>query len=724
MADKNIFVKDKTYTKTPTVFQMEATECGAASLAMIMSYYGREIPLEQMRVETGVSRDGSKASNIVKAAKKLGMDAKGYRYSLRKLVEEAKVPCIIHWNFNHFVVFEGKKGNFYYLNDPAGGRRKLTEQELDEGYTGITIQFQKNEEFKKERNKRTLLHFIKDRLKGQGASILSLLLIGIFLVVPGIMMPVFSEVFIDDILIGHITSWFMQFLLLMGMTIAFQGFFTYLKSTLLLKLQNKLALISAHGFISHLLRLPMAFYEQRSVGDLSGRVENNNSVSVFLAGDLGETVLNIFVSCFYLILLLLYSPTLTLIGVVGAAINILLMKLSSSKLEDMSKKMQQDKGKLYGVFYTGVSITSTLKASGVENEYVGRIMGNYGKVATKGQEMSKTQEILNSIPEISKNTTNVLVLMVGGLLVIKGKLSVGQLVAYTSLLASFIIPINSLVGFIQKIQTMKTDMGRVEDIQRYEADKITSDDKEMAQVDRKLYGNVDINDISFGYSILDKPLIQDFNFKLSAGKSIAFVGASGSGKSTVSKILSGLYRPWTGEVLLDGIPMDQVPQEVMSISVSTVSQQVMLFSGSIRDNLTMWNKHILESDIIQAAKDACIHDVIVKKPGAYDYVLSEGGTNLSGGQRQRLEIARALVTNPSILIMDEATSALDPLVEKEIVDNIKRRGCTCIIVAHRLSAIRDCDEIIVMDNGRIVQRGSHEELAVQPGHYQNLIKNI
>ncbi len=722
--DKTIFNKTKSYVKTPTVFQMEATECGAASLSMIFAYYGKEIPLEQMRIETGVSRDGSKASNIVRAAKRLGLKAKGYRYSLRKLVEEASVPCVIHWNFNHFVVFEGKKGKYYYLNDPAGGRRKLTKEELDQGYTGITIQFKRGPGFQKERQKRTLLRFIQRRLEGQTMAVVSLLVIGLFLVVPGIMMPVFSEVFIDDILIGQTTSWFMQFLILMGATIAFQAFFTYLKSALLLKLQNKLALVSAHKFISHMLRLPMAFYDQRNVGDLSGRVENNNNVSMFLAGDLGETILNIFVSCFYLILLLLYSPLLTLIGVAGAAVNILLMMLSASKLEDMSKKMQQDTGKMYGVFYTGVSITSTLKASGAENEYVGRIIGNYGKVAEKSQEMSRTQEILNSIPEISKNTTNVLVLMAGGILVIGGSVSVGQLVAYTSLLGSFIVPINSLVGFIQKIQTMKTDMGRVEDIQNYKIDLAKDKGQKKVPLDRKLSGNVDMNDVSFGYSILEKPLVENFSFHLTAGRSIAFVGASGSGKSTVSKILSGLYQPWSGEVLLDGIPMNQIPPEVLSISVSTVSQQVMLFSGTIRDNLTMWNRHILESDIIKAAKDACIHDVITRKPGAYDYVLAEGGSNLSGGQRQRLEIARALVTSPSVLIMDEATSALDPLVEKEIVDNIKRRGCTCVIVAHRLSAIRDCDEILVMDNGRIVQRGTHEELAKQEGHYQRLIKNI
>lgn len=723
MSEKELFQKQKNYVKTPTVFQMEATECGAASLAMIFAHFGKEIPLEQMRIETGVSRDGSKASNIVLAAKRLGLEAKGYRYSLRKLKEVASLPCLIHWNFNHFVVYEGKKGNYHYLNDPAEGRRRLTEEELDSGYTGITIQFEKKEGFQKERKKRTLFNFIRARLKGQALAIAGLLLIGIFLVVPGLMMPVFSSVFIDEILVGKTTSWFMKFLILMCATIGFQLFFTYLKSALLLKLQNKLALVSAYGFISHMFRLPMNFFDQRNVGDLSGRVENNNNVSVFLAGELGETVLNIFVSAFYLVLLLLYSPLLTLIGVAGAVINILLMKLSAGKLEDMSKKMQQDIGKMCGVFYTGISITSTLKASGVENDYVSRIMGYYSKSAGKGQEMAKTQEMLNAIPEISKSATNVLVLMLGGILVIRGSLTAGQLVAYTSLLASFVMPINSLVGFIQKIQTMKTDMGRVEDIQKYKEDPVYDAAMKKAEMDKKLSGRVSLHQVSFGYSILEPPLVEGFDFELSTGKSIAFVGASGSGKSTVSKIVSGLYQPWGGEVLYDDIPMKQIPAEVLNISLSTVSQQVVLFAGSIRDNLTMWNRHIMESDMVKAAKDACIHDIITQKPGAYDYMLSEGGNNLSGGQRQRLEIARALVTNPSILIMDEATSALDPLVEKQIVDNIKRRGCTCVIVAHRLSAIRDCDEILVMSEGKIVQRGTHAQLAEVEGHYRKLIQN-
>ena len=381
------------------------------------------------------------------------------------------------------------------------------------------------------------------------------------------------------------------------------------------------------------------------------------------------------------------------------------------------------KRKMIGSVFAGLNITSTLKASGAENEYVGRIQGYYAKTILLEQQLGKRQQILNAIPEVAGEISNIVVMMVGGILVINGNMTAGMLVAYTSLLSSFTEPVNQLVGFIQKIQTLKADMSRVEDIMKYEEDEKFSK-QEVVTMTTKLTGEIELKNISFGYSILEKPLVEDFNFYLPCGSSIAFVGASGCGKSTVSKIVSGLYMPWSGEVLMDNINSRQIPKEIMSSSVSTVSQSITLFSGTIRDNLTMWNRNVLDEDIVKAAKDACIHEVITSKPGAYDFVLSEGGTNLSGGQRQRLEIARALVTNPSILIMDEATSALDPIVEKEIIDNIKRRGCTCLIVAHRLSAIRDCDEIIVMERGKIVQRGTHTELASKEGHYQRLIQNI
>lgn len=714
--------KNNTRVKTPTIYQMEATECGAASLTMVFGYYGKFLPLEQMRIETGVSRDGCNAKNILRAARKFGMEAKGYKKSLEGLLE-MEAPCIIHWNFNHFVVWEGVQGKYAYINDPAMGRRKLTMEELDDCYTGVVLAFQPTESFEKSKKKKTLMSFIKKRLKGQTGTITALFTIGLLMVFPGMVIPVFSQFFIDEIISAGHDDWMSVFLAVMAFTVLFKQGLTYYRGMLLQRFQNKMALTSAHEFLSHMFRLPMSFFDQRYSGDLAQRVDNNNNVSTFLAGELAETVLNIFVAAFYLILLLVYSPLLTLIGVFNVVFNLVVVKLSSNSISSMTMKFQQDQGKLVGSLFAGLNITATLKASGAESGYVSRIQGNYAKTTLLEQKIGKRQEILNAIPTAANEITSVLVLMLGGLLVIKGNLTAGMLVAYTSLLDSFTDPVNKLVQFVQKIQTLKADMSRVEDIMKYEEDGKFKETKKVPMT-MKLEGVVDLEDISFGYSILENPLVEGFNFHLNSGSSIAFVGASGCGKSTVSKIVSGLYLPWGGEVRMDGVPVANIPKEILSSSISTVSQEITLFSGTIKDNLTMWNKSVMDVDIVKAAKDACIHDVITSKPGAYDFKLAEGGSNLSGGQRQRLEIARALVTNPSILIMDEATSALDPVVEKEIIDNIKRRGCTCVIVAHRLSAIRDCDEIIVMDRGKIVQRGTHEELAEVDGHYQRLIQNI
>lgn len=712
----------KSYAKTPTIFQMEATECGAASLAMVLSYFGRHIPLEQMRIETGVSRDGCNAGNIVLAAQKFGLEAHGYRKDLDALFT-MPVPAIIHWNFNHFVVWEGRKGDDCYINDPAMGRRKLTMQDMDDCFTGIILTFKPTDSFEKSKQERTLFAFIKERLKGQYSALAALVITGLFLVIPGLLTPVFTQIFIDDILLGGNYGWMSVLIAVMAGTMLITAFLTYFRGRMLLKLQRKLTLISSHGMLTHMLRLPAGFFEQRYAGDLSQRVTNNNDVNVFLAGDLAETVLNIFVAAFYLILLFIYSPLLTVIGVICIAIELTVTGLLTKSMKDYSQKAQMESGKLKGNLFSGLSITPTLKASGTENEFVGRLLGNYAKSIDMQEKLGARQEFINAIPALSEQLLTIITLIIGGIQIIKGNMTAGMLIGYTGLQAAFVMPINELTGFMQLIQTARANMASVDDILRYKADdkyEVT----EYADIKGKLDGKVELKDVSFGYNILEDPLVSGFSFTLPAGSSIAFVGMSGSGKSTVSKICSGLYSPWSGQVLLDGVPMNKILPEVIASSVATVSQDITLFSGTVKENLTMWNKYIDDDDIIRAAKDACIHDVINAKPGAYDFMLTENGDNLSGGQKQRLEIARALTLSPSVLIMDEATSALDPIVEKQIIDNIKRRGCTCIIVAHRLSAIRDCDEIIVMDQGKIVQRGTHDELKKVEGHYQKLIQNI
>ena len=711
------------YKKTPTIFQMEATECGAASLSMIFGYFGKFLPLEQMRIETGVSRDGCNAGNIMRAAKRYGLECRGFRREPEAL-REIETPCIIHWNFNHFVVFEGFKGKYAYLNDPALGRRRLTMEELDEGFTGVVLTFKLTDAFQKEKKQNTTWSMIGARLKGQYHVLFKLFYVGLLLVFPGLVLPVLSQMFIDDILIGGYTDWVTKILVSMGCLVVMKAGLHYFRDLVLQKLSSKMTLMSGMDFLNHMLRLPMSFFDQRYAGDLVNRMQNNTQVSAFLAGELAETVLNILVAAFYLIILFVYSPVMTLIGLLNVAVCIGVMLLSKRYISDAAIKQQMSGGKLYGAVCAGLNITDTLKASGAENEYVSRILGFQVKDANLQQEQTRFQRIISAIPGAAGNITDVLHLLVGGILVINGGLSMGMLAAFCSLFDSFIEPVNSLVNFVQKIQTLKASINRVEDVQKYPQDERYETPDGAVKSHKKLGGDIELQDISFGYSTLKPPLVENFSFHLNSGETIAFVGPSGCGKSTVSKMISGLYRPWGGSILMDGKPMEQIPRQCLNASIATVSQNITLFTGSIRDNLTMWNNAILEEDMIAAAKDACIHDFIMSCPGGYDYSLTENATNISGGQRQRLEIARALATKPSVLIMDEATSALDPIVEKQVMDNIKRRGCTCVIVAHRLSTIRDCNQIVVMRQGKIIQRGNHRSLMAEDGFYRNFVQNL
>ena len=710
-----------TFHKTPSVFQMEATECGAASLAMIFAYFGKYVPLEKMRVETGVSRDGCNAANIMRAAKRFGLDCHGYRKEIDAL-KTIKTPCIIHWNFNHFVVFEGIRGKNVYINDPAIGRRKLTWDELDDCFTGVVLTFEKTPAFKTEKKKSGLLQFVAKNLKGQYGVLFKLFYIGLLLVFPGLVLPILSQMFMDDVLINGYTDWLTKILIAMGLLLLMKAGLSYYRSTLLQKLKSKMTLLSGHRFLKHMFRLPVSFFDQRYAGDLVGRMDNQIAVNEFLAGELAETALNILVAIFYLIILILYSPVMTLIGLANTGILLLIVFFSNKVVSSISMKMQITGGKLYGTVCAGLSIVDTIKASGAEAAYTERVQGYQAKNAALEQELGKFQQLIGVVPEAAGAITDVLLLLVGGKLVIEGKITMGMLVAFNSLFDSFSEPINQLVSFVRKIQTMKANINRVEDIMKHDIEKVKKTDKKSNAV-TKLNGDVALESVSFGYSKLKPPLIQDFAFRLNSGEMIAFVGASGSGKSTVAKIVSGLYHPWEGRVLLDGQDMEQIPDSTIHASVSTVDQNISIFSGTIRDNITMWNSAVLESDIDKATKDACIYDFIMGLPGGYDYMLTEGATNLSGGQRQRLEIARALVTQPTILIMDEATSALDPITEKKILDNVKRRGCTCVIVAHRLSAFRDANIIVVMKNGQVVETGSHEQLLSQAGYYRDLVQS-
>lgn len=709
--------------RTPTVIQMEAMECGAASLAMILEYYGLTVPLEELRVACGVSRDGVKASNIVRAARKLGLEAKGYRRE-PFLLHDLQAPMIVHWNFNHFLVLEGMKGNKVYLNDPASGRRKVTREEFDEAFTGVVLAFKPGEGFKPGGVKHSTFASLRSRFQDVRA-LLFVVLAGIFLVLPGLATPIFSKVFVDNILIAELDGWLRP--LLLGMVIAalLKGFLTWLQQVCLLRYRTKIAVSESSKYIGWLLQMPMVFFSQRMAGDLGKRVRNNDRVAQLLTGKLATSLLSMFTVVFYLALMLFFDVTLTIIGFSITSINLILLKWVARAREDQNLNLMMEMGKVYGTGASGILMVESLKASGAESDFFSKWAGYHAKLVNSSQKLGRLNYVVNVAPPILGQLNTTVILALGALKVMNGDMSVGMLVAFQSLMASFVLPFHNLVSLAGELQEARGTMAQLDDVYGQKRDP-SFENRFWAEskTPSKLSGGLEIRNVSFGYSQLEPPLIQDFSLKMRPGSRIALVGRSGSGKSTVARLIAGLYEPWSGEILFDGKRRMDYPRETIVNSVVMVDQQITLFEGTIRDNLTMWDYTIPESHLIEAAEDAQIHHDISSRPGAYGGKVAESGKNFSGGQRQRLEIARGLALNPSILILDEATSALDAQTENAIDSRLRRRRCTCLIVAHRLSTIRDCDEIIVMDRGKIAQRGTHEALLAEPGVYAQLIKTM
>lgn len=707
--------------KVPVILQLEALECGAASLAMIMAYYNKWIPLEQVRADCGVSRDGSNAKNILLAARSYGMTAKGYRYEPDALKEKGKFPCIIHWNFNHFVVLNGFRKNKAVINDPARGLVEISMEEFDQSFTGICIMLEPAEGFVQDGKKKSMRGFVQKQLKGTGAEMLFTVLVSLITTLIGVINPAFSRVFMDRLITGQNPAWIYPFFLFLIAFALIQIILSCMQALYSLKIEGKLAIRANVRYMWHVLRMPLEFFGQRMTGDIAARKSTNESIAKTLINTLAPTVLNMIMMVIYLVVILRYSVVLTLIGIGGMVINIIVNQYISGKRINISRVQIRDRAKLASTTVAGIEMIETIKASGAENGFFEKWSGYQASVNTQNVKTLRLNRYYGLIPELVSSMADMLILALGLYLIIQGRFSVGMLFAFQTMLHSFMAPVTELANAGTTIREMRTNMERIEDVMEYPTDVAYMNEKTENISYDKLTGKVELKNVTFGYSRLAPPLIENFSMTLEAGQKVAFVGSSGCGKSTLSKLISGLYQPWSGEILFDGKPISEINRNIFTGSLAVVDQDITLFEDTIANNIKMWDSAIEDYEMILASRDASLHEDIMQRDGGYQYKMMEGGKDFSGGQRQRMEIARVLAQDPTIIIMDEATSALDAKTEYEVVKAIKDRGITCIVIAHRLSTIRDCDEIIVMEQGKIVERGKHEELMAKHGKYEELI---
>ncbi|MCR5788857.1 MAG: NHLP family bacteriocin export ABC transporter peptidase/permease/ATPase subunit [Lachnospiraceae bacterium] len=712
----------KGLAKVPFIMQMEALECGAACLAMVLAYYGKWVPLEQVRRDCGVSRDGSNGRSILLAARSYGLTAKGYRFEPDYLRDNGTFPCIAHWDFNHFVVVNGFKKDKVYLNDPARGTYAVSMEEFDEKFTGLCMMFSPSESFIADGEKKSTITFARKRLAGCGIAIAFVVATSIISSLIGIIDPVFSRIFMDRLLPGKDPSWCIPFILLLSAFGLIKIVMQLIQAIYSRRIDGRMSVYGATSYMWKVLNLPMDFFSQRYAGDILSRRAGNASISHSLIYTFAPLFLNAFMMIFYLVVMFRNSVILSLVGISSIVINMFIANIISKKRINLSRARMRDAGKLSSCTTAGIEMIETIKASGAEEGYFRKWAGYQAGVNTAKVRFLKLDQYLGNIPGLVSTVTNTLILMIGVYLTMRGRFTIGMITAFQGFLGSFSAPASSFISSGQTLQELRTDMERIEDVMEYKSDENSALRLNPENTSyKKLKGNVEMRNVTFGYSRLDAPLIKDFSLKLSPGSRVAFVGASGCGKSTLSKLLSGLCKPWEGEILFDGKPIYEIDRSVFTGSLAVVDQDIIMFEDTISSNIRMWDKTIEDFEVIMAAKDAQIHNDIIQRENGYDHKMIEGGNDFSGGQKQRMEIARVLAQDPTIVILDEATSALDAKTEYEVVNAIRERGITCIVIAHRLSTIRDCDEIIVLDHGEVVERGRHEELYAKNGYYKELV---
>ncbi len=705
----------------PTVIQMESVECGAASLAMILGYYGRYVPLEELRRVCGVSRDGSRASMLVHAARNYGLVAKGIQTEAETLVTMTR-PAIVFWAFQHFMVVErivtSRGRHVVQVNDPASGPRQISWDEFDTGFTGVVLTFEPGPDFQRGGDPDSVGMALWQRRLPTGRALPLVLLASLLLVLPGLVVPALGKVFIDRVLGAGDTGFLAPVALAMVVAAVATVVLTSVQRHYLLRLELRLSLVSSARFVRRLLRVPIDFYLQRRPAEVAQRVAANDTVAQLLSRDLAVTVVDLVLVVFYAVLLVRYDPLLGIIGIVLAGLNIGVLRLVARRRTDAVAALRADRGNLTATTFHTLQMIETVKASGAEPDSFARWSGFLAKTVSAKQRLGVPSAVLTVAPPLIAAVNSGLVLLIGGLRAVDGAITIGILMAFQTLLVGLSRPVTALTNLGSRLQDITADVRRLYDVERYPI----PDPPATTEVSRaRLNGHLRLDDVTFGYAPLAPPVLHNLSIDVPPGHRVALVGGSGSGKSTVGRLISGLFEPWEGRITLDGIERAAIPRSVLAASAGFVDQDISLFSGTVRDNLTLWDREVSDDVVIQALRDASVYDVIAARPGGIHALVEEGGRNFSGGQRQRLEIARALAGEPTLLVMDEATSALDAETESIIIDNLRRRGCTCVTIAHRLSTVREADEIVVLAGGGVVERGTHESLLTLGGHYSALV---
>lgn len=709
--------------RTPTVLQMEAVECGAASLAMVLGHYGRHVPLEELRIACGVSRDGSRASNLLKAARSYGLTAKGMQMDTAALAEVA-APAVLFWEFNHYVVYDGTGRRFgrrgVFVNDPGKGRRFVPREDFDTSFTGVVLVMEPGENFRKGGRRPGVFGALPARLRGTAGTLPAAVLASLLLVVVGAAVPALSRTYVDTFLIGGQTSPLGVLFTSMAACVLLTVVLTWLQQANLLRGRLISSTLSSARFLRHLLRLPVTFFAQRSPGDLVQRLGSNDAVAETLARDLAAAGVDAVVVVLYALLLYTYDPQLTAVGIGVALLNVVAMRVVVRLRATRTAKLRADTARLTNTAYTGLQLIETMKATGGEDGYFRTWAGQHATTLEEQQRLGVPSAWLGVVAPTLATLNSALILWIGGLRAVEGHLSVGLLVAFQALVARFTAPLTRLNGVAGRVQDFAADVARLKDVESFRADPLHTRGADGAST-RRLQGHVELENVSFGYSPLDAPLLTGFDLSVGPGRQVALVGGSGSGKSTVSRLIAGLYAPWEGVIRIDGRRLEDIPRGALAASVSFVDQDVFLFEGSVRDNVALWDPSVPDEAVVAALRDAALYDVVARRPGGVHSRVEQDGRNFSGGQRQRLEIARALVRDPSILVLDEVTSALDAETEQIVMDNLRRRGCACVVIAHRLSTVRDSDEIVVLERGTVVERGRHTDLLAAGGTYAALV---